>query len=117
MMTATDVETIPPIQPEEVERLARTEYARLADQLRSLAADDWSRPTDCALWDVRAMAGHSTGMLSTFVGYRTLMGAMATATTAAKRSGEPMIDALTAKQVADQAGLSTSELIAKVDEI
>jgi uncharacterized protein (TIGR03083 family) len=117
MMTGTRVETIPPITPVEVERLASTEYARVATQLRSLDSDDWSKPTDCPLWDVRAIAGHSTGMLSTFTGYRTLMGEMLTATKAAKRSGEPMIDALTAKQVADHAALSTSKLVAKIDEV
>ena len=117
MMTATPVETIPPIPPAEAEGLARTEYARVADQLRSLAADDWSRATDCPLWDVRAMAGHCTGMLAAFTGYRTLLREMSAATRAAKRSGEPMIDALTAKQVADHAGLSTSELIDKIDQV
>lgn len=117
MMTATRVETIPPITRAEVEGLARTEYARVADQLRSLSVDDWAKPTDCPLWDVRAMAGHSTGMLSTFTGYRTLMREMNTATKAAKRSGGPMIDALTAKQVADHADLSTTQLIDKVDEV
>ncbi len=64
-MIATRVETIPPITAAEVEALAATEYARVADQLRSLVADDWSQPTDCPLWDVRAMAGHSAGMLAT----------------------------------------------------
>lgn len=117
MMTATHVETIPPIERGEVEGLARTEYERVADQLRSLAPDDWTKPTECALWDVRAMAGHSTGMLSTFTGYRTLMRAMSTATKSAKQAGGPMIDALTAKQVADHAPLSTAELIAKVDDV
>lgn len=117
MMATTIVETIPPITRGEVEMLARTEYARVADQLRSLAPDDWSKPTDCPLWDVRAMAGHSTAMLSTFTGYRTLMREMSTATKTAKRSGGPMIDALTAKQVADHADLSTSELISKLDDI
>jgi uncharacterized protein (TIGR03083 family) len=117
MMAATKVETIRPITRAEVEGLARTEYARLADQLRSLTADDWSKQTDCPLWDVRATAGHSAGMLSTFTGYRRLMREMSAATKAAKRSGGPMIDALTAKQVADQADLSTSELIAAVDEV
>lgn len=29
----------------------------------SLAPDDWVKQTDCAQWDVRAMAGHTTGML------------------------------------------------------
>jgi uncharacterized protein (TIGR03083 family) len=95
--------------------LARTEYERVADQLRSLGPDDWETPTDCPLWDVRAMAGHSTGMLSTFTSYRTLMREMRAAAKAAKQTGDPMIDALTAKQVADHADLSTADLIAKVD--
>ena len=117
MKTATRVETIPPITRAEVEGLARTEYALVAVQLRSLAAGDWSKPTDCPRWDVRAVAGHSAGMLATFTGYGTLMPAMTMATMAAKRAGGPMIDALTAKQVADHAGLSTSELIDKVDRL
>jgi hypothetical protein len=45
------------------------------------------------------------------------MSQMNAATKAAKRSGRPMIDALTAKQVADHADLTTSELIATVDDI
>jgi len=117
MMTTIRVETIPPITRAEVEGLATTEYERVADQLGSLAADDWSKPTDCSLWDVRAMAGHSTGMLSTFTGYRTLMREMSAATKAAKRSSVPMIDALTEKQVADHSDLSTSELIGKVRDL
>lgn len=117
MMTTTRVEMIPPITRAEAEVLARTEYARFADQLRSLAPEDWDRATDCPLWDVRAMAGHSAGMLSTVTGYRALLREMRAATKAAKRSGGPMIDALTAKQVADHAGLSTSELVAKIDEV
>lgn len=117
MMTVTRVEAIPPITQAEVETLARTEYERVADQLRSLAPDDWAKPTDCPLWDVRAMAGHSAGMLATFTGFRTLIGAMRAAAKAAKQSGGPVIDALTAKQVADHADLSTSELIAKVHDV
>lgn len=117
MMTAIRVETIRPITPAEVEGLARTEYGRVGDQLRSLTSEDWAKPTDCPGWDVRAMAGHSTGMLATFISYRSLMREMRAATKAAKCLGGPMIDALTAKQVADHADLSTSELIAKVDDV
>ena len=38
------------------------------------------------------MAGHSTGMLSTFTGYRTLMCVMSKATKSAKQAGGPMVD-------------------------
>lgn len=117
MMTTTAVEAIPPIERAEVEELARTEYALVADQLRSLAPDDWSKQTDCPLWDVRAMSGHTTGMLATFTGYRTMMREMVASAKAAKASGEAMVDALTARQVAAHAGLSTSELIDKIDTI
>lgn len=117
MMTTTAVCEIASFSAAEVEGLARTEYARLADQLRGLAPEDWTKPTDCPLWDVRAIAGHSLGMLSTFTGYRRLVREMNTATKAAKRSGQPMIDALTAKQVADHAELSTGALVAAIDTV
>jgi uncharacterized protein (TIGR03083 family) len=117
MTTTPRAVTIARIGRADVERLARDEYARVTDQLRGLAPADWAKPTDCPDWDVRAMAGHTAGMLATFTGYRTLMRAMRSATRAAKRSGRPMIDALTAQQVADHADLSTAELIAKIDEV
>lgn len=115
MMTATPVESVPPISRQETETLAATEYARMVDQYRSLSADDWGRPTDCPLWDVRAMAGHSVGMLSDFTSYRSLMRRMWGATRAAKRSGSALVDAMTAGQVADLAPLSTAELIARAE--
>lgn len=117
MMTTTRVETIPPIKGAEVEALARAEYVRVAEQLGSLDPGEWEISTDCQLWDVRAVAGHTAGMLSTFTGYRTLMRAMSTATKTAKQSGGPMIDALTAKQVRDHSHLSIAELTAKIDEL
>lgn len=117
MMTATHVEAIPPIARSEVEALAGREYARVADQLRSLGDDDWTMPTDCPDWDVRAVAGHSTGMMATFTGYRRLMAEMRSASRSAKRSGRPMIDELTAKQVADHADLSVSELIGTIEQV
>jgi len=117
MMTARPVDTIQPITRSETERLARTEYERMASQLRSLAPEEWSRSTDCPLWDVRAVAGHSLGMMATFVGFRRLFAAMSAASKTSKREGGPMVDALTAKQVADHADLSTEELIGRVDEI
>ena len=38
--------------------LAETAYQRFLAQLRDLSDDDWSRPTDCPDWDVRALASH-----------------------------------------------------------
>jgi uncharacterized protein (TIGR03083 family) len=117
MMTVTRVETIAPIKRREAEHVARTEYARYADLLRSLASDDWSAPTACELWDVRAVAGHSAGMMSDFASFRNLFARMRSAAKAAKAAGGPMIDSMTAQQVDANASLSTSELVAKIDDV
>jgi uncharacterized protein (TIGR03083 family) len=106
-----DVASIPPIGRSEALELATTEHARLVDLLRSLDPEDWSRPTDCPEWDVRAMAGHSVGMLGDFTSYRSLFRRMRAAAKRAKRDGVPMVDAMTAMQVADHASLSTDELV------
>ena len=87
MMTVTRVETIAPITRREAEALARTEYTRVAELLRSLDGADWSTPTDCELWDVRAMAGHSAGMMSDFTSFRSVFGRMWAASKAAKAAG------------------------------
>jgi uncharacterized protein (TIGR03083 family) len=109
---ATAVASIPPITTAEAARLAATEYERMVEQLRSLDEHDWSQPTECPGWDVRAMAGHSLGMLTDFTSYRTLMRRMRAAGKGAKASGEEMVDVMTALQVADHAHHSTDGLVA-----
>src|SRR3954465_8789532 len=86
-------------------QLAETEYERAAALLRSLDGADWSRPTDCTGWDVRAMAGHMLGMTRMATSLRQLAHQMQAA-----RKGGGGIDALTAVQVREQAGLSADEL-------
>lgn len=115
MMTTTDVADIPPVSRTEARTLAATEYERMVDQLRSLDGDDWTRPTDCPLWDVRAMAGHSVGMMSDFTSLRSVMGRMRASTKRAKQEGGPLVDSMTALQVEDHAELSVEELIAKAE--
>ena len=116
MMTSIRVDAIPPVTRAEAQALAATEYARLVEQLRSLNADDWAKPTGCPPWDVRALAGHSVGMMSDFTSFRSLIRRMRAATRSAKKAGGPFIDAMTAMQVADNATLSTDELIARAAE-
>lgn len=116
-MTTTDISAIRPITPADAERLAATEYARVAEQLRSLTDDDWARPTDCPLWDVRAMAGHSVGMMADVTSFRSLFRRMVAAARAAKRSGGAMVDSMTAMQIADTAHLSHDELIERAEQL
>jgi uncharacterized protein (TIGR03083 family) len=116
MMTTTTVDTIAPITRSESMSLANDEYRRVADQLRSLGPEDWSKPTDCPLWDVRAVAGHIVGMTEDFTSFRNMMRRMRAASKDAKASGGAVIDSMTAMQVADSADLSTPQLIARLEE-
>jgi uncharacterized protein (TIGR03083 family) len=114
-MMATRLDEVPPVGRTDAEVLAATEYRRLAEQLRSLDGDDWVRPTDCPLWDVRAMAGHCVGMLSDFTSMRAMIRRMRLASRAAEQHGGVMIDAMTALQVDEHAGLTTDELATTIE--
>ncbi len=103
----------PRMEREVAMRLAETEYQRFIELLRSLSPEDWNKPTDCPSWDVRAIAGHSTGMALMATGPKeTLRQSMV-----AKRRGGVPLDALTALQVQEHADLSTGELVERIAAI
>jgi uncharacterized protein (TIGR03083 family) len=108
-----DLTDIRPIERPETTGLAAAEVARMVAALRALDAEDWTRPTSCPGWDVRAMAGHVLGMTETFTG----LGKLATTMRAGgKRAGDgPFIDGLTAVQVDATAELSTGALIDRLE--
>jgi uncharacterized protein (TIGR03083 family) len=111
-MTATRLEDVTPIGRADAEHLAATETGRMVNLLRALDPDEWSRPTDCPAWDVRAMAGHVLGMTDTFSGYRSMIRMMRAG---GKAAGDgPTVDGLTAVQVEANAHLSTDELIERL---
>lgn len=90
-------------------QLATTEYKRFLDLLRSLSQDDWTKATDCPQWDVRAIAGHTTGMALMATGLKeTLRQSLVS-----KRRGGVPLDALTALQVQEHADLTTGELLVR----
>jgi uncharacterized protein (TIGR03083 family) len=93
-------------------RLAATEYGRFADLLRMLGPGDWTRPTDCPDWDVRAMAGHALGMAQMVAAVRSFVAQNA----AAARAGGG-IDALTSVQVRKTAHLSPDELVDRFADV
>lgn len=88
-------------------RLAATEYQRYVEHLRELSTQDWSRPTDCPGWDVRAMATHVLGMAEMAASIREGMRQRR----AANAKGGVFIDALTALQVAEHAALTPEEIV------
>lgn len=91
-------------------RLARTEYARLTEQLRELTDDDWRAPTACPGWDVHAMACHALGMAEMAASPLEARRQMGAATAA----GGVFIDQLTALQVDKHRHRAPSEVVARL---
>jgi uncharacterized protein (TIGR03083 family) len=60
-LTTTAVCDIPPIRHDEAMDLAAAEYQRFGALLHDLAPGDWTTPTVCDRWDVRAVAAHVLG--------------------------------------------------------
>ncbi len=52
--TATDISHIARIGRDEAYAIAAVENRKLGQQLRTFDADDWTKSTDCTLWDVHA---------------------------------------------------------------
>lgn len=86
--------------------LAATEYRRYLAQLRTLDDADWSRPTDCPAWDVRALATHNLGMAAMVTSMRELVRQNAVAA----RQGTS-VDALTALQVRERAAMRPDHVV------
>ena len=90
-------------------RLAATEYQRFADLLRSLGPGDWAKPTECPGWDVRAMAAHALGMVEMAASIRETNRQLKLA----RSRGGLFIDALTALQVEERAGMTPGQITAR----
>jgi len=87
-------------------RLAAAEYQRFADLLTALSPDDWAKPTECPGWDVRAMASHALGMVEMAASIRERNRQFKLAGS----RGGVFIDALTALQVDERAGMTPAQI-------
>ena len=54
--------------PTHLVQVLRGEVERLTQYLQILPSDAWRRPSACALWEVRDVVGHLTGMAERFHG-------------------------------------------------
>jgi len=88
-------------------RLAATEYDRLLAVLRDLDPADWDRPTDCAGWNVRAVAAHVLGTVEMVASLLELAHQLRWA----RRTGGG-VDALSAVQVQERADLDAGTIVA-----
>ncbi len=90
-------------------RLAATEYQRVLELFRSLRPQDWSQPTDCPAWDVRAMACHLLGMAEMAASIRE----QTRQVRKAQQHDGLFIDALTALQVDERVGMTPEQIISR----
>lgn len=104
----------PALDRDVAQRLATTEYERVATLLAALTPEQWTAPTDCPGWDVRAVAGHLLGMMQMATSLPALMGQQLRSQRRAKAGGTSTIDALTALQVERNASLTTREVVEQV---
>jgi uncharacterized protein (TIGR03083 family) len=88
-------------------QLAATEYQRFLELLRSLDATDWTKPTECPGWDVRAMAAHALGMVEMAASIRE----SARQVRLARRRGGLFIDALTGLQVDEREHMTPARIM------
>ena len=114
-MTMTSQSIAEPVKPaldrDTATRLAGTEYRRFLDLLRSLDAADWAKPTECAGWDVRAVAAHLLGMVEMAASVREQARQNKLARTRSERHGRLFIDALTGLQVDERAAMSPQQIV------
>jgi uncharacterized protein (TIGR03083 family) len=68
--TTVSVRDIPSIRHDEAMALAATEYQRFTALLGDLAPGDWSAPTVCDRWDVRAIVAHVLGAAEACASFR-----------------------------------------------
>jgi uncharacterized protein (TIGR03083 family) len=101
-----------PLDRRQAATLAETEYGRFLDLVRSLTPDEWSAPTECPGWDVRAMSGHVLGMMDFAASIRDFLHTARHGTRAAR--GRPLIDGITEVQVAERAHLTVPQLIERM---
>jgi len=90
-------------------QLAATEYERFLTQLRRLLPADWSKPTDCPDWDVKALVGHVVGMTEMSASILEQLRQMR----AAGKADDVFIHALTALQVAKHREATPDQLIVR----
>ncbi|GIH75062.1 maleylpyruvate isomerase family mycothiol-dependent enzyme [Planobispora longispora] len=89
--------------------MTAAENDRFVELARSLSPGDWSEPTDCPAWDVRAMAGHVLGMMEFTCSVREFVHVLRAGGKAA--GDRPAIDGMTEVQVAERAHLTCGELL------
>jgi uncharacterized protein (TIGR03083 family) len=105
---STSVEQVPTLGPQEAAVLAADENELFVDLVRSLDAEDWTKPTDCTDWDVRALTSHVLGAMEANVSIPQFIHQLRAGKKAA--GDRPDIDGMTEVQVRERADLGPEQI-------
>ncbi len=114
---STDGVVRPQIPRQLAMRLAATEYDRMAAAIAAIQPDDWTRPTVCAAWDVRALACHMVGMAAMVTTPWEMARQQRKAAADAHKSGTDPVTAVTALQVSERSDWSHDRIVAAARSI
>ena len=108
---------LPRMSTEQARTVALAEYGRFTDLLRDLDPPDWTSPTDCDRWDVRAVADHVAGAARMYASVTRTLAAQPNGWMLARKLGlrEPL-DGVNELQIRETADLPVPQLISFIDE-
>ncbi len=112
-----DINTIEPIDRDEMVGLATEEYRRLLELFRSLDADDWSKQTVCDDWTVHLMVAHLLGAAESNASLLESMLQLRSGKKAAREMDAEDIDGINAVQVEVRRHLSPTELVDRLETV
>jgi uncharacterized protein (TIGR03083 family) len=105
------VESIPRIERGEAPWHARTAYQRVIHLLEDLSETDWSRPTECLGWDVRAMVAHLVGATTFCASISESCRQTLAGRRLVKNTGRPLVDGINDAQIRERAGRTPARLL------
>lgn len=108
-------EKITPIRRREAAQVAAFELQQVLDLLEQLEGDDWTQPTECPAWNVRAMTAHLAGGCAGWARWRDFRRQTIT-NPYILRTPVP-IDAINRREVEDRATRTPRQLIDELREV
>ena len=109
-----DVASINRIDHSEAMQITAIENRKFAELMESLSPSQWSTPTECTLWDVRAMAGHLVGSAASQASPREFFRQKRGGKPICKELGSPFWwDGMNELQVRERASATTEQLISE----
>lgn len=113
---ATHVKEVPGLNGDLARRAAAYQYAALAQELRSLSDEDWSKPTDCDRWDVQGIVAHLIGWMEALTSFKEFRHLLRSGIKRKEELGN-ILDAANEQQVDDRPHLSPQQIIDRYEEM